>query len=84
MKRCIPSPTMSEQEDPSWLENTTLMATWRSMKEEILRHKWLESEKEGSDIGWERAFVNWMAHHRIGFERARRSVEEAESGRGIP
>lgn len=63
------SPTMSESEDPSWLENTSLMAKWRSMKEEILRHKWLESEKEGRDIGWERAFVNWMAHHRVDFER---------------
>ncbi|HCV98602.1 MAG TPA: hypothetical protein DGJ56_04820, partial [Verrucomicrobiales bacterium] len=32
---------------------------------EILRHKWLESEKEGHDIGLERALVDWVLNHRI-------------------
>ena len=28
-------------------------------REEILRHKWIESEKAGYDIGFERALLDW-------------------------
>ena len=31
---------------------------------QILRHKWLESEKEGRDIGFERALLDWVTNHR--------------------
>jgi hypothetical protein len=30
------------------------------MQEQIGRHKWIESEKVGHDIGWERATVSWL------------------------
>jgi len=30
-------------------------------REEILRHKWLESERLGYDIGFERALLDWIA-----------------------
>lgn len=33
-------------------------------REEILRHKWIESEKMGHDIGFERALVDWTIKHR--------------------
>lgn len=33
-------------------------------REEILRHKWLESEREGHDIGFEHALVDWIHHFR--------------------
>ena len=29
-------------------------------REEILRHKWLESEKAGQDIGLDKAQLNWI------------------------
>ncbi|MBE6413510.1 MAG: DUF4032 domain-containing protein [Verrucomicrobiaceae bacterium] len=32
---------------------------------EVLKHKWLESEKAGHDIGLERARVDWIMHHRL-------------------
>ncbi len=31
---------------------------------EIYRHKWLVSEKEGRDIGFDRALTEWVAKHR--------------------
>ncbi len=31
--------------------------------EEILRHKWLESEKAGRDIGLATSMFDWKAHH---------------------
>jgi hypothetical protein len=32
----------------------------RSQQEEIKKYKWIESEKAGQDIGWERATLEWM------------------------
>jgi len=33
-------------------------------REEILRNKWYMSEKEGKDVGFERALVDWVSKHR--------------------
>jgi len=49
--------------DETWLKNTLLFQQWEQMKDEILRHKWIESEKAGYDIGWDRAAVDWMIKH---------------------
>ena len=48
----------------SLLERSLLFRRWQVMKQEILLHKWYESERAGYDIGWERASTNWMIHHR--------------------
>ena len=37
------------------------------MKKEIDRHKWLESEKQRHDIGFENALVDWIDKHRLGW-----------------
>ncbi len=41
-------------------------------REEILRHKWIESEKAGHDIGFERALLDWIRNHRDKWRSARR------------
>lgn len=33
-------------------------------REEILKHKWIESEKRGYDMGFENALVDWIRNHR--------------------
>lgn len=33
-------------------------------REEILRHKWYESEKAGLDIGFEKALLDWVFKYR--------------------
>jgi len=35
----------------------------RSTAEEITKYKWIESEKAGRDIGWERASREWLQKH---------------------
>ena len=42
-------------------------------REEILRHKWIESEKVGRDIGFERALIDWTRHHRARWRAERRT-----------
>ena len=38
---------------------------------EILRHKIIESEKAGRDIGFERALVDWIGNHRSSWQESR-------------
>jgi len=65
------------------LVKTTLYREFQAELQEILRHKWIESEKLGYDIGFERALVEWITQHRAGWRRARQQAMEAEpSGAG--
>lgn len=56
------------------LKSTNLYREFQAEKEEILKHKWIESEKAGYDIGFERALVDWITHHRAGWQQRRRQV----------
>jgi hypothetical protein len=53
------------------LKNSTLYREFLAERDEILRHKWLESEKLGRDIGFERALLDWMLKHRTPWRHAR-------------
>ena len=45
------------------LTNSLLYRRHLAEREEILRHKWIESEKAGFDIGFESARVSWVIQH---------------------
>jgi hypothetical protein len=53
------------------LNNMTLYQWFREEREEILRHKWFESQKHGRDIGFEAALTDWIINHRAGWRQAR-------------
>jgi hypothetical protein len=40
-------------------------------REEILRHKWIESEKAKHDIGFEKALLDWIVKHRAAWRKSR-------------
>jgi len=46
------------------LESSALYKKFMEEREEILKHKWLESEKVGQDIGFEKALLDWVFNHR--------------------
>ncbi|HNU98382.1 MAG: DUF4032 domain-containing protein [Verrucomicrobia bacterium] len=50
--------------DESLRNKSTLYQDFLAERDEILRHKWIESEKAGYDIGFERALTDWSVHHR--------------------
>ena len=53
------------------LTNSTLYREFLAERDEILRHKWIESEKAGRDIGFERALLDWMLKHRTPWRHTR-------------
>lgn len=69
-------PTMepSSTENSELVKNSVLYKEFLAEREEILCHKWLESEKAGYDIGFERALLDWIVRHRSAW-RARRQME---------
>ena len=56
------------------LKNSSLYREFQAEREEILKHKWIESEKAGRDIGFERALTDWIIKHRSKWRKARHST----------
>lgn len=54
-------------EGTNLVRNSMLYREFMAEREEILRHKWIESEKVGHDIGFERALLDWVMRHRGGW-----------------
>lgn len=55
------------------LKNSSLYREFQAEREEILKHKWIESEKAGRDIGFERALTDWIVKHRSKWRKARQT-----------
>ena len=60
----IPIMNSSHDEGVSLVRNSMLYREFLAEREEILRHKWIESEKAGYDIGFEKALLSWVMRHR--------------------
>jgi len=77
-------PTYSRQRDSSggkdFVQRSSLYQEFLAEREEILRHKWLESEKAGFDIGFERALLDWIRNHRDAWRAKRRAGGRSPAG----
>ena len=72
------------QPQSQFVKDSVLYKEFRAEREEILKHKWIESEKAGADIGFEKALVDWIVKHRSNWrdkrhKEARTQVESAAS-----
>ena len=67
------SPATDAPETRDFVKKSSLYQEFLAEREEILRHKWLESERLGYDIGFERALLDWIRKHREEWRGARRS-----------
>jgi hypothetical protein len=56
------------------LKNSSLYREFQAERDEILKHKWLESEKAGCDIGFETALTDWIVKHRSKWRRSRQAA----------
>ena len=52
--------------------NSVVYREFLEEREEIMRHKWFESEKAGYDIGFERALLDWIVKHRSNWRKGRK------------
>ena len=56
------------------LKNSSLYREFQAEREEILKHKWIESEKAGRDIGFESALTDWIIKHRTKWRKSRQEA----------
>lgn len=68
-----------EAESAQFLKNSVLYKEFLAEREEVLKHKWIESEKAGSDIGFEKALLDWIVKYRSSWRERR--VRELRPGR---
>ena len=74
------SPMRVPSEDqPQFVKNSVLYKEFLAEREEILKHKWIESEKAGTDIGFEKALLDWIVKHRSNWREKRIKETRAET-----
>ena len=73
-----PAPEISNSRE--FVKQSSLYQEFLAEREEILKHKWLESERLGYDIGFERALLDWIRKHREGWRAARRQQQAQSAG----
>ena len=69
----------SQEEQSQFVKNSVLYKEFLAEREEILKHKWIESEKAGADIGFEKALLDWIVHYRSSWRNKRLRGARAES-----
>ena len=71
-------PTRTEDRT-DFVKNSVFYKEFLAEREEILKHKWIESEKAGTDIGFEKALLDWIVKHRSNWREKRMKEARAET-----
>lgn len=72
----MPRKSNDSYDGEEFVKNSNLYREFQAEREEILKHKWLESEKAGYDIGFERALTDWIMRHRSAWRRSRQLTSQ--------
>jgi hypothetical protein len=67
------SSTPTDKKTDSKSQESQLYKEFLAEREEILRHKWIESEKAGHDIGFEKALLDWVLRFRTSWRQQRQA-----------
>lgn len=73
-------PAQEPSTSREFVKQSSLYQEFLAEREEILKHKWLESERLGYDIGFERALLDWIRKHRESWRAARRQQQTNPAG----
>jgi len=71
-KKNMPAVDLDATSSRNFAQRSSLYQEFLAEREEILRHKWIESEKAGKDIGFERALLDWIRKHREDWRKGRK------------
>jgi hypothetical protein len=71
--------TAAEGAPAQFVKNSVLYKEFLAEREEILKHKWIESEKAGADIGFEKALLDWIVKYRSSWRNKRMKETRAET-----
>ena len=78
MKEEKPEMPSLEEDQAQFVKGSAFYKEFLAERAEILKHKWIESEKAGKDIGFERALLDWIVKHRSNWRDRRRKEARTE------
>ena len=58
------TPHNRADKNEDFTQRSNLYREFLAERDEILKYKWIESEKQDQDIGFERALLDWIRKHR--------------------
>ena len=67
-----------EEDQSQFVKNSVLYKEFLAERGEVLKHKWIESEKAGRDIGFEKALLDWIMKYRSDWRDRRRKGARPE------
>lgn len=56
------------------MQTSSVYQEFLAEREEILRHKWLWSERVRRDVGFDAALIDWVRHHRAAWHAGCRAA----------
>lgn len=62
---------METSSETDIVKKSSLYREFQAERDEIMKHKWIESEKAGHDIGFERALTDWIIKHKTKWRKSR-------------
>lgn len=78
------TPATEHKGSKEFVKQSSLYQEFLAEREEILKHKWIESERLGYDIGFERALLDWIRKHRDSWRANRRAQLASQAAAGRP
>ena len=69
----------SKEQQSQFVKGSVLYKEFLAEREEILKHKWIESEKAGTDIGFEKALLDWIVKHRSSWRDKRQKEARSQA-----
>jgi hypothetical protein len=79
MKESAEMTLAAQPAESQFVKNSVLYKEFLAEREEILKHKWIESEKAGTDIGFEKALLDWILKHRSNWRDKRIKETKADT-----
>jgi hypothetical protein len=73
-----PDMPSSGEDQSQFFKNSVLYKEFLAERAEVLKHKWIESEKAGKDIGFEKALLDWIVKHRSNWRERRMKEARTE------
>lgn len=64
-------PELPVEEDAAPRTGPAAYREFLADREDLMRHKWLMSEKAGGDVGLESALLDWVDHFRASMRKQR-------------
>ncbi len=79
MKQSEEMAAAAQDQQSAFVKNSVLYKEFLAEREEILKHKWIESEKAGTDIGFEKALLDWIVKYRSSWRDKRAKETKSQT-----